>query len=184
MNHAAMRQREFPHYNVGFKRFSTRFRHAGRVEFHPAKRYNARLRFPTDTRLQDSTMPSEPMGNVHLPYLRRLPAVDELLRTPQAQLWQARVPRHLVTNAVRQALQATRRCILQTAEETALAALPVGAAAILAQVEAILRAAQGRELQPLINATGGHRTHQPGALAAGRRRGGQLADRGRRLQQS
>ena len=99
-------------------------------------------------------MPSEPMGNVHLPYLRRLPAVDELLRTPQAQFWQARVPRHLVTNAVRQALQVTRRRILQTAEEAALTALPVDAAAILSQVEAILHAAQGRELQPLINATG------------------------------
>ena len=99
-------------------------------------------------------MPSEPLGNVHLPYLRRLPAVDELLRTPQAQLWQARMPRHIVADAVRQALKDTRHRILQTTDEAALAALPVGAAAVLAQVEAILRAAQGRELQPLINATG------------------------------
>ena len=99
-------------------------------------------------------MPSEPMGNVHLPYLRRLPAVDELLRTPQARLWQARFSRHTVTDAVRQALDTTRRRILQTTEAAALAALPVGAAAVLSQVEAILRAAQGRELQPLINATG------------------------------
>ena len=99
-------------------------------------------------------MPSEPMGNVHLPYLRRLPAVDELLRTPQAQHWQARLSRQIVTDAVRQALEATRHSILQATEETALAALPVGASAVLSQVEAILRAAQGRELQPLINATG------------------------------
>jgi L-seryl-tRNA(Ser) seleniumtransferase len=109
---------------------------------------------PTDTRLQDSTMPSEPAGNAHLSYLRRLPAVDELLRTPQAQHWQARLSRQTVTDAVRQALEAIRRSILQTTEEAALAALPVGSAAVLSQVEAILRAAQGRELQPLINATG------------------------------
>ena len=99
-------------------------------------------------------MPSEPAGNVHLSYLRRLPAVDELLRTPQAQHWQARLSRQTVTDAVRQALEATRRSILQTTEEAALAALPVGSAAVLSQVEAILGAAQARELQRLINATG------------------------------
>ena len=99
-------------------------------------------------------MPSEPMGHMHLPYLRRLPAVDEILRTPQAQHWQARTSRQAVTNAVRQALKDTRHRILQTTDEAALAALPVGPAAVLSQVETILRAAQGRELQRLINATG------------------------------
>ena len=99
-------------------------------------------------------MPSRSKGNVHLPYLRQLPAVDDLLRTPQAQRWQERFPRRSVTEAVRQALDATRRRILQTTDETALAALPVGAAATLAQVETILQGARGDELQPLINATG------------------------------
>ena len=99
-------------------------------------------------------MPSKSKGNVHLPYLRQLPAVDDLLRTPQAQHWQDRFPRHTVTEAIRQALDATRRRILQATDETALAAVPVGAAATLAQAETILHAARGDELQPLINATG------------------------------
>ncbi|MCY4514558.1 MAG: hypothetical protein OXC69_05415, partial [Candidatus Tectomicrobia bacterium] len=90
-------------------------------------------------------MPSKSKGNVHLPYLRQLPAVDDLLRTPQAQHWQDRFPRHTVTEAIRQALDATRRRILQATDETALAAVPVGAAATLAQVETILHAARGDE---------------------------------------
>ena len=99
-------------------------------------------------------MPSESMGNVHLSYLRRLPAVDELLRTPQAHRWQNQFSRPAVADAVRQALEVTRRRILQATEEAALAGLPVGVSSVLSQVEAILSAAQGRELQPLINATG------------------------------
>ena len=99
-------------------------------------------------------MPSRPKGNLHLPSLRQLPAVDELLRTPQAQRWQNRFPRQAVTEALRQALDATRRRILRTTDETALAALPVGVAATLSQAEAILHATHGAELQPLINATG------------------------------
>ena len=99
-------------------------------------------------------MPSKLKGDLHIPYLRQLPAVDDLLRTPQAQRWQNQFPRQTVTAAVRQALEAIRRRILQTTDETALAALPVGAAATLSQVEVILRTAAGAELQPLINATG------------------------------
>ena len=99
-------------------------------------------------------MPSKPKVDLHLPYLRQLPAVDDLLRTPQAQHWQDQFPRHTVTQAVRQALDAIRGRILQTTDETALAALPVGAAATLLQAGDILRATAGAELQPLINATG------------------------------
>ncbi|MDE0205569.1 MAG: L-seryl-tRNA(Sec) selenium transferase [Candidatus Tectomicrobia bacterium] len=99
-------------------------------------------------------MPSKPRGNLHLPYLRQLPAVDDLLRTPQAQRWQDQFPRNTVKEAVRQALDVTRRRILQTTDETALAALPVGTAATLSQAGVILRAGEGAELQPLINATG------------------------------
>lgn len=99
-------------------------------------------------------MPSKPRGNLHLPYLRQLPAVDDLLRTPQAQRWQDQFPRNTVKEAVRQALDVIRRRILQTTDETALAALPVGTAATLSQAGVILRAGEGAELQPLINATG------------------------------
>ena len=99
-------------------------------------------------------MPSKPRGDLHLPYLRQLPAVDDLLRTPQAERWQDQFPRNTVKEAVRQALDAIRRRILQTTDESVLAALPLGTAATLSQAGVILRAGAGAELQPLINATG------------------------------
>lgn len=99
-------------------------------------------------------MSSRAKDNVHLPYLRRLPAVDDLLRTPQAKRWQDQFPRHVVTQAVREAVDTARRRILQTTDESALTSLPIGADAVLSRAEAILQAAQGSELQPLINATG------------------------------
>ena len=99
-------------------------------------------------------MPSKPKVDLHLPYLRRLPAVGDLLRTPQAQRWQRQFPRQTVTEAIRQALDAMRRRILRETDATALAALPDGEVSVLSQVAVILHAAAGAELQPLVNATG------------------------------
>jgi L-seryl-tRNA(Ser) seleniumtransferase len=91
---------------------------------------------------------------MHTTYLRQLPAVDEILRTPQVQTWMAQFSRRLVTAAVRQALQHHRQRILQASDPAALEAIPVTLPTILAQISAYLTESQMYRLQRLINATG------------------------------
>jgi L-seryl-tRNA(Ser) seleniumtransferase len=97
---------------------------------------------------------SQAMSQVHVSSLRHLPSVDELLRTPEAQRWEAQWSHRVVAHAVRQVLEATRRTILQTTDEAALALLPVTREAILVQVHGQLQAQQSYHLRRLINATG------------------------------
>ena len=94
------------------------------------------------------------MSHVRTAYLRKLPAVDEILRAPQVQLWIAQFSRRVVTAAVRQALQHCRQQILHTPDVAALDVMPVTLSTILAQVDEQLRKTQAYRLQRVINATG------------------------------
>lgn len=94
------------------------------------------------------------MTTTHIAYLRRLPAVDELLREAETQPWQADFPQTTITAAVREVLQAVRQVILQAADDDQLEALDLGRQAMLAQVHSRLREAQAYRLRRVINATG------------------------------
>jgi len=97
---------------------------------------------------------AETMLHVHTTYFRKLPGVDAVLRSPAAQGWIEQFSRVAVTDAVREVLGSVRQRILQTADEAALAGIPVLLPAILQQVEARLQAQQTYHLRRLINATG------------------------------
>jgi L-seryl-tRNA(Ser) seleniumtransferase len=91
---------------------------------------------------------------MHTAYFRKLPSVDEVLRSPEAQLWIAQSSRAVVTEAVREVLAAARQAILQATDEVALETLPLLLPAVLQQVQARLQAQQTYHLRRLINATG------------------------------
>lgn len=76
--------------------------------------------------------------------LRRLPAVGALLKDPALHSLQDAHGRPLVTRAVRQAVQAARRTIMEGREATVH----------LGEVEAQLQSLQTPSLRPVINATG------------------------------
>jgi L-seryl-tRNA(Ser) seleniumtransferase len=80
--------------------------------------------------------------------------VDEVLRSPEAQLWVAQFSRAVVTDAVREVLGTARQAILQATDEAALETLPLLLPAVLQQVQAHLQAQQTYHLRRLINATG------------------------------
>jgi hypothetical protein len=80
------------------------------------------------------------MPHMHTAYFRKLPSVDEVLRSPEAQLWIAQSSRAVVTEAVREVLTAARQAILQATDEVALATLPLLLPAVLQQVQARLQA--------------------------------------------
>lgn len=94
------------------------------------------------------------MTPAHTAYFRKLPAVDELLRSPALQRWIAQSSRHLVTDAVRQVLAAARQQILQATDEATLEALPLTLDAVLSQVQTVLQERQAYHLRRVINATG------------------------------
>jgi L-seryl-tRNA(Ser) seleniumtransferase len=94
------------------------------------------------------------MSHVHTAYLRKLPAVDEILRAPQVQRWIAQFSRHVVTTAIRQVLQQCRQRILHTTEVDALDAFPLTVSGILPQIHEQLTKTQAYRLQRVINATG------------------------------
>ncbi len=94
------------------------------------------------------------MPQIHTAYFRKLPGVDEVLRSPEAQLWMAQSSRAVVTEAVREILATTRQAIMQAADEAALETLPLLLPAVLQQVQARLQAQQTYHLRRLINATG------------------------------
>src|SRR5262245_13007802 len=83
-----------------------------------------------------------PMPPVHTAYFRKLPSVDEVLRSPEAQLWVVQSSRAVVTEAVREVLAATRQAILQATDEAALETLPLLLPAVLQQVQTRLQAQQ------------------------------------------
>jgi len=94
------------------------------------------------------------MLQIHTAYFRKLPSVDEVLRSPEAQLWMAQSARAVVTEAVREVLATTRQTILQATDEAALETLPLLLPAVLQQVQARLQTQQTYHLRRLINATG------------------------------
>ena len=94
------------------------------------------------------------MPHMHTTYFRKLPSVDVVLRSPEAQLWMAQSSRAVVTEAVRAVLATARQAILQATDEAALETLPLLLPAVLEQVQAQLQARQMYHLRRLINATG------------------------------
>jgi len=94
------------------------------------------------------------MLQIHTAYFRKLPSVDEVLRSPEAQLWMAQSSRAVLTEAVREVLATARQAILQATDAAALETLPLLLPAVLQQVQAQLQAQQTYHLRRLINATG------------------------------
>src|SRR5919108_3858132 len=94
----------------------------------------------------------ETMAPIHTAYFRKLPSVDEVLRSPEAQLWAAQFSRAVVTEAVREVLATARQAILQATDEVGLETLPLLLPAVLQQVQARLQAQQTYHLRRLINA--------------------------------
>lgn len=94
------------------------------------------------------------MSQVHIAYLRRLPAVDEVLRSSSVQQLETKFSRQAVKTAVRQALDSARHSILQAPDDAPLDDVPLTLAAVLTAVEARLEVEQRYHLRRLINATG------------------------------
>ncbi len=94
------------------------------------------------------------MAHVHTPYLRRLPAVDEILRHDQVQVWIEQFSRNAVTAEVRQVLDRYRQQILQTTDPAVLDALPMDLDTIAQHIHVQLASSQAYRLQRVINATG------------------------------
>jgi L-seryl-tRNA(Ser) seleniumtransferase len=94
------------------------------------------------------------MAHVHTAYLRRLPAVDEILRHDQVQTWIEQFSRHAVTAEVRQVLDTYRQQILQTTDTAVLDALPMDLDTIAQHIHVQLASHQAYRLQRVINATG------------------------------
>lgn len=94
------------------------------------------------------------MANVHTPYLRQLPAVDEILRHDQVQAWIEQLSRQAVTAEVRQVLDTYRQQILQTTDTAVLDALPMDVDTIAQHIHLQLASNQAYRLQRVINATG------------------------------
>ncbi|NOX20839.1 MAG: L-seryl-tRNA(Sec) selenium transferase [Nitrospirae bacterium] len=80
--------------------------------------------------------------------LRKLPSVDELLKSPPSSKWLSEYPRHFVLKAIRAVLQQYREMILngklQDLEKQHL----------LTEIEKQIKLISGKSLKPLINATG------------------------------
>jgi L-seryl-tRNA(Ser) seleniumtransferase len=89
--------------------------------------------------------------------LRKLPAVDEVLKEKRAQLWLENHPRVLVLDAIRTALAARRKAVLQATDQDSVRKLDeqfFSTAAILDHAGDILRQLSEPSLRPVINATG------------------------------
>jgi L-seryl-tRNA(Ser) seleniumtransferase len=80
--------------------------------------------------------------------LRELPSVDEILKSPEARGWLAEHPRPYVLEAVRRAIEARRKALLEGAK----AELTV--AAMAPEIECTLAGLSAYSLKPVINATG------------------------------
>ena len=94
------------------------------------------------------------MAHVHTAYLRRLPAVDEILRHDQLQTWIDQLSRQAVTAEVRHVLDAYRQQILQTTDTAVLDALPMDLDTIAQHIHVQLASSQAYQLRRVINATG------------------------------
>jgi L-seryl-tRNA(Ser) seleniumtransferase len=89
--------------------------------------------------------------------LRKLPAVDEVLKEKIAQQWLENHPRVLVLDAIRTALAARRKAVLQATDQDSVRKLDeqfFSPAAILDHAGDILKQLSEPSLHPVINATG------------------------------
>jgi L-seryl-tRNA(Ser) seleniumtransferase len=89
--------------------------------------------------------------------LRKLPAVDEILKEERARVWVDSFPRVLVLDAIRTALDRRRKAILDSGEKASTDALreqAISMPAILDEAEAVLKEISEPGLKPVINATG------------------------------
>ncbi len=89
--------------------------------------------------------------------LRNLPSVDEILKEDRTKAWLEDHPRVLVLDAIRTAIDARRKAILQTADKDS--SRPVddqlfSVAGVLNHAESILIELSEPSLRPVINATG------------------------------
>jgi L-seryl-tRNA(Ser) seleniumtransferase len=94
------------------------------------------------------------MSPIQTNYLRRLPAVDKILRHQDIQPWLDRFSRRLVTAEARQALQTYREKILRSTEAAVLETIRFDLDDIVQHVHTRLARHEGYQLQRLINATG------------------------------
>ena len=89
--------------------------------------------------------------------LRKLPAVDEILKNSRTKQWLEAYPRVLVLDAIRTALDRRRKAILEAGEQSsaqAMGGLSVDMTGILDEAEAVLQDLSEPALRPVINATG------------------------------
>src|SRR3990172_720794 len=89
--------------------------------------------------------------------LRKLPAVDEILKEQRTQQWLEKHPRVLVLEAIRTAVEERRKAILKSAEREdgqKMAGQSVSIPDILDHAEAILGELAEPSLRPVINASG------------------------------
>ena len=89
--------------------------------------------------------------------LRKLPAVDEVLKEQRTQQWLEKHPRVLVLEAIRTAVEERRKAILKSAEREdgqKMAGQSVSIPDILDHAEAILAELSEPSLRPVINASG------------------------------
>ncbi len=84
--------------------------------------------------------------------LKKLPAVDDILKDQRTLLWLDAHPRVLVLDAIRQALDIKRKSVLSSPTDTEEQSLSL--AAILDLAGPILTKLSEPSLQPVINATG------------------------------
>jgi L-seryl-tRNA(Ser) seleniumtransferase len=89
--------------------------------------------------------------------LRKLPAVDEILKNSRTKQWLEAYPRVLVLEAIRTALDRRRKAILEAGEQSSAQAMggpSVVMTGILDEAEAVLKDLSEPALRPVINATG------------------------------
>ncbi len=88
------------------------------------------------------------------PYLRALPAVDELLRHPRIQPYLRIFNKELVLASIRRIMDQKRQAILNSADPQEAASVPVAAEGLLADVEKEMAQTVRPSLRRVINATG------------------------------
>jgi L-seryl-tRNA(Ser) seleniumtransferase len=86
--------------------------------------------------------------------LKKLPAVDEILKESRTKQWLETFPRVLVLTAIRTALDRKRTSILESAAAATIDQHTISPAGILDDAESILRHLSEPSLQQVINATG------------------------------
>ncbi|HEY5864080.1 MAG TPA: L-seryl-tRNA(Sec) selenium transferase [Candidatus Tectomicrobia bacterium] len=94
------------------------------------------------------------MTQAYVPYLRKLPGVDEVLRHIEVQPWAGQFARSAVKVAVRQVLESTRKTLQQLSEPTVLEAFTLDVPGLVQQIHGVLQENQRYHLRRVINATG------------------------------